>query len=194
MLRILEDVSAEADSKWPCLCVAPGRPSEENENGWIHLPMAAQHRCRAEEGCGWLCPLAHGRENQPVLSSGAPSCWWLSSPLDWGWGVASILQQLDPSASQKADGANNHLLLRPTVHSKGPSWHAPALSELVQCPQPAGRGRSPACVVGGVSSTAAHPIVYLTEFILSVLWKAHNGVSCHGSILPGERRFREQLC
>lgn len=174
MLRILEGVSAEAES------------------GWIHLPMAAQHHCTAEEGCGWLCPLAHGRENQPVPSSGAPPCWWLSSPLDWGWGVASILQQLDPSAGQKADGASSHL--RCTVHSKGPSRHAPALSELVQCPQPAGRGPSPACVVGGASSTAAHPIVYLTEFILSVLWKAHNGVSCHGSILPGERRFREQLC
>lgn len=107
--------------------------------------------------------------------------------------MSSILQQLDPSAGQKADGANNLLLLRPTVHSKGPSWHASALSEFVQCPQPAGRGLSPVCVVCGAGSTAAHPIVYLTEFILSVLWEAHNGESHHRSILPRRKEIQRAV-
>lgn len=39
-------------------------------------------------------------------------------------------------------------------------------------------------VVDGVTSPAVNPIVYLTEFILNVPWKAHNGTRRHRSVLP----------
>lgn len=191
MLRILEGVSAEAESKWPCLCVAPGcRMKKMRVAGstcpWRLSTTAGQRKAvggfallHMEERTSLCHPrVLHPAGGFPHLLIGGGG-WQASSS---SWTPVQAKKQMVP------------IITSDTVHSKGLSWHAPALSELVQCPQPAGRGPSPACVVGGASSTAAHPIVYLTEFILSVLWKAHNGVSCHGSILPGERRFREQLC
>lgn len=93
--------------------------------------------------------------------------------------------------ARRADGTNNHLLPRPNVHSKWPSWSAPAQSELVQCPQPAGRGLSPACCGGWSDQPSCQPHCLLkTEFILSVLWKAPHGVS----LLAQEKGYSESGC
>lgn len=100
----------------------------------VALPFCTWKR---EPACAILLPVAF-----------SPSCLRF-----WGGWVSSILQRLDPSAGHTQTGDYRvgpeeqmvYLLLRSTVHSKHPSWSALAPSELVQCPQPAGRGLSPAC-------------------------------------------------
>lgn len=96
-----------------------------------------------------------------------------------------------PCWARRADGTDNYLLLRPTVHSKWLSWSAPGLSELVQCPQPAGRGLSPACRRGWSDQPSCQPHCLLKiEFIRSVLWKAPRGVS----LLAQEKGYSESGC
>lgn len=71
--------------------------------------------------------------------------------------------------------------------------HQPCLS-LSNAPSQLGEACPQPVWLCGASSTAAHPVVYLTEFILSVLGRLTVARATTAPSCTGERRFREQLC